>query len=669
MEIQKLLPKTSFVPFKAKRLINANVVYANLALFHEYGYFREYNSNSAEFYQQILDYFAYIVPNSDEDYLLVNNEEKEFLAERYGGAGILANGGGARCGLSGPFSLKGIGPAPVVGRDVDYWYSHGRMGLEEALSELFYSHLAHTALPVPSSRVLAVIDTGGTVLQRSFKQSINPYDDDCKHVRAGIIVRETRVRPAHFARAFYFKPSQYMKNHHVHDHQRVRNVIPFLPKVVGIRDPRLKVGERFCLAIDEILSKSALQLAYSKVRRVMHGSLGISNILVDGGWIDFGSATAVPSYEQLITAELQPAYWDEFLLFQKTAADLCFYVRKFQPQAQSLLGNSNDFYQKFVNLYVNHLHILFVELTGIPLFLLRNFMNFDWYKKLGALILHVAYMESPKAGISNWVLHAEEPAHAWSSISLRYVLQKLFYQYWILNNSFAPELALKQSLANELWESYCLLCRAVEAEVADRNISRESIVRFAGFNMVRQLLGITPFYRGHMLASIAEQLNQSSSPEEVRDNVEAMYAKYSRLGILHFTSSFGGRLLLASNASNMRLIWDLELGQYRVEIPQSAWLEFSAKNQIFLCYEKDDNSCSSTFQMDSQEGILFCYFDSSDIGVEQRFESISISYDDKNSSLSELFPDFDKIYSGFINVVVGGGVFPDSYWHSEKGLV
>lgn len=662
MEIQKLLPKTSFVPFKANRLINASVVYANLPLFHQYGYFREFDTKSDAFYKQILDYFAYIVPNSDEDYLLVNNEEKYFLAERYGGGGILANGGGARCGLSGPFSLKGIGPAPVVGRDVDYWYSHGRMGLEEALSELFYSHLVHTALPAASSRVLAVIDTGGTILQRSFRQSIDPHSDDCKYVRAGIIVRETQIRPAHFARAFFFKPSQYMKEHYVHDHQRVANVIPYLPRAVSTNNPNFDSSENFRLAIETILSKSAVQLAYSKVRRVMHGSLGISNILVNGGWIDFGSATVVPSYEQLITAELQPAYWDEMYLFQKTSADLCFYVRKFQPQTRSLLSSNFDFYQKFVDTYINQLRILFVEVTGIPLFLLKNFTNFEWYAKLGSILLHIAHMENPKQRISNWVLHAEEPAHCWSSVSLRDILRRLFHQYWIVNKDFAPDLPLKKNIIADLWENYSCLCRAAEVQVAALRMSRESLIRFIGFNMVRQLMGVTPFYRGHMLSSIAEQLNQSRSPAEFRDSMEEMFDNYNRLGVIHYTSPVGGRLLLAINAINMRLQWDMELNQYLIEMPETALHKLSISSQAYLRCGIEKESNHSFFQFSTQEGILVCYFDGSDIETDQQIDSISVVDNNRAIPLAELFPDFKKMYSNFMSVVVGSDISPDSYW-------
>lgn len=667
MEIQKLLPKTSFVPFKARRLINANVVYANLPLFHEYGYFKEFDCEDDNFYNRILEYFAYIVPNGKEDDLLVNPEEKEFLAERYGGAGILANGGGARCGLSGPFSLKGIGPAPLVGQGVNFWYSHGRMGLEDALSELFYSRLVDTALPMSSSRILAVIDTGGMILQRAYKKGVNPEDDECNLVRGGIIVRETKIRPAHFGRAFYFKPSQYMKAHHIHDFHRVKNVIPFLPAAVGIAGSGLNEGEQFYRAIEHILSASALQLAYSKVRRVMHGSLGFSNILINGGWIDFGSATVVPSYEHLITAEMQPAYWDEVLLFRKTAADLCFYARKFEPQTHALLGSGMEMYQQFLDSYIQHLRVLFMELTGMPLLFLREFISVEWYKKFGSILLHIARMEEPKACVSRWVLHAEQPAHSWSNCSLRAVLQVLFHHYWIVGQNTAPNLPFKQQIINDLWESYCSMCAEIEARVMEQNIKRESLVRYIAFNMMRQLMGVTPFYRGHMLSTIAEQLKNSSSFAELRSNISTLSVSYDVLCTLHYTSPINTRLLIAINTRYIRLLWDLELNQYRIEIPKLALAHYGVSDLAGLCYLNEAADFSSAFQLDDKEAVLFTYVEFSHIGKNQKFEKIAIS---KNKALllSDVFPDFKFFYSNFLAAMNGEAILADS-WGNDEGLV
>lgn len=667
MEIQKLLPKTSFVPFKARRLINANVVYANLSLFHEYGYFKEFDCEGDNFYNRILDYFAYIVPNGKEDELLVNCEEKEFLAERYGGAGILANGGGARCGLSGPFSLKGIGPAPLVGQGVNFWYSHGRMGLEDALSELFYSRLVDAALPMSSSRILAVIDTGGMILQRAYKKGVNPEDDECNLVRAGIIVRETKIRPAHFGRAFYFKPSQYMKMHHVHDFYRVKSAVPFLPAAVGIAGNGLNEGEQFYRAIQDILSASAVQLAYSKVRRIMHGSLGFSNILVNGGWIDFGSATVVPSYAHLITAEMQPAYWDEVLLFRKTAADLCFYVRKFQPQTHAMLGNGMEMYQQFLESYIQHLRVLFMELTGIPLVFLREFINVEWYKKLGSILLHIARMEEPKAHVSRWVLHTERPSHSWSNCSLRTVLQILFHHYWIAGQRTAPHLQLKQQIINDLWESYGSMCAAIESRIIEKNIKREALVRFIAFNMMRQLIGVVPFYRGHMLNIIAEQLSNSTSFVELRRNIRDVSIKYDILGILHYTLPTNTRLLIAINSYYMRLFWDAELNQYRIEIPTAAVAHYGVSDFTGLFYLNEVSGFSSAFQLDDKEKVLFTYFESCQIGVNQNFEMVVMS-EDKKLLLIDLFPDFKKLYANFL-AAMNGDAIPADDWVNGEDLI
>lgn len=569
MEIQKFLPDSTFIPFQAKRLKKASVVYADLELFHQYNYFKDFTIEDNSFHQALLNEFAYIVPTSNEDFSLVDETEKEFLAERYGGIGILSNGGGGRCGLIGPFQLKGIGPTPVVGEGVNYWYGHGGLALQDALTELVYGHVACDALPYLSSRVLAVIDTGSHILRRSFKNHVNDSEDEHILVRGGLLLRESRIRPAHFARAFYFKPSFHVKENYPHDFKRVEEAIPLLPMLVGNVDLTLNKTQQYINAIEQVTSRAAIQLSYSKVRRFMHGSLTLSNFLIDGGWIDFGSVTVVPAYEQLITASLQPPFWDEFNLFRKTIADMCFYVGKFQPESRAVVGMSNDMFQQFVDLYLKQLRLLFVETAGFPILFGRHLLNNAHYDRMGSILLHMANDENPKPYISEWVLQCSAPVHSWKNKSLRAVLQSLFFAYWVKRQSDAPVLPFKEQIVNDLWTSYSTISLAIAEIAQSENISYQSLVQFVGFNMTRQLFGIKQLYRGQLLQVTDEIIELSDSHETLHKNVNKLFSEYRALSNLHYVVPTKTDLVIARNAEDICLFWDLIAGQYRLEISEN----------------------------------------------------------------------------------------------------
>lgn len=646
MEIQNVLPQSTFVPFRARRLKDASVAYVNLSLFQEYNYFNNFLTEDDALYQAVLDQFAFIVPVTEDDYALVNSDEREFLAERYGGVGILANGGGARCGLAGPFQVKGIGPTPVAGEGVSFWYSHGGMALQDALTELLYSHAASIALPYQSSRVLAVIDTNGYVLQRAYKNRVNEDEDERHLVRRALIVRESRIRPAHFARAFYFKPSKYVKENFPHDHQRVADAIPLLPGLVGSHAAELNKGQNFFNAIEQIISRAAIQLSYSKVRRLMHGSLTLSNFLIDGGWVDFGSVTAVPAYGQLITASQQPPFWDEFNLFQKASADLCFYVGKFQPDVKSAVGDGAEIYQRFVDLYIKQLRVLFVELTGFPLTFARHFLNNPNYDRLGAILLHVARYEDPKPHISEWVLQCEVPAYRWKNQSLRTVLQKLFHAYWIVGDDRAPELAFKSQLVRDLWEAYKAVCFSIEEASKSQGITREALVQFIGLNMVRQMIGVKPLYRGQVLASIRQTHESVVSHSELRHNVNKMFSEYNALCQLHYSVPFNTDLLIAINADSVRLLWDSAASQYRLEIPEKVARHLCRVNAVDSLQLMVGNELLS-FNFQSGESNYFSVrFGGAGAGFLHDLKNIKVVCDE-SLYLMNLFPHSDELYISY----------------------
>ncbi|WP_155290731.1 hypothetical protein [Pseudomonas chlororaphis] len=173
-----------FVPFETVRPEGGIVIYYNQ------------NLKCSLSQAQVLPRYSYVTAsksckeNSQAD-------KKTFFAERYGGDGILTNGGGGRCGFDGDFQLKGIGPNQLVGvRQPDtYGNSHGNgfLSLNIAIYESIWAEIINIALPYGAVRTVAIID-----LETDFEEP------DQTHPR-GLLVRIPAVRPAHFIRAIYFK--------------------------------------------------------------------------------------------------------------------------------------------------------------------------------------------------------------------------------------------------------------------------------------------------------------------------------------------------------------------------------------------------------------------------------------------------------------------------------
>jgi len=173
-----------FLPFDAVRIDGGKVIYRNGEI--------EPGLSQAE----LLSEYSYIVEQPNQASGLTV-EKKVFFAERYGGDGILNNGGGGRCGFDGRFHLKGIGANPLVGvRPSDgYGNSHanGFLSLDTAVYESIWAEIIHLALPYGAVRTVAIID-----LRVDFEE---PH---MRHPR-GLLVRMPAVRPAHFIRALYYK--------------------------------------------------------------------------------------------------------------------------------------------------------------------------------------------------------------------------------------------------------------------------------------------------------------------------------------------------------------------------------------------------------------------------------------------------------------------------------
>jgi hypothetical protein len=257
---------------------------------------------------------------------------RTFFADRYGGDGLRRNGGGARCAADGGWQIKGVGLNPLAGVDNEGKFRQsGTTGLAESVLEMLWSEVFHHALPYGSTRVRAVIATG-----------VPGPLDAAPHDRVlAISVREAAWRPAHFLRAVYFRPAAELVGAISADADRVRAAIRHLPSVLSeLRGASsaelasLAPLEVLATGLTEMTRRLAEQMAAACVKRLMHGTLTGSNICLDGRWIDYSTASALPGYAARV--KRFPNVLDEHAMLKRPLAELCYYIDKYHPDAAAV---------------------------------------------------------------------------------------------------------------------------------------------------------------------------------------------------------------------------------------------------------------------------------------------------------------------------------------------
>ena len=296
------------VPFEAVRLAKATVAWLNLRWFASRGYDISQAEERAAICDQLLQEFAFAVPQSHDQADAFTLERKTFVADRYGGTGTGANGGAGRVGMCGGFQVKGIGRTPLVDTATDALHSHGCQTLEEAIREAVYGELFDLEAPYGAVPVVAILLTGTRM----------PWKE-----RRALSIRPNFVRVAHGERAYLFRSPARLD--HLDDQARVREVIEAL---TSSRSSRSTLGITTQTLL-ESLSRVAETLAFAQAQRLYFGPCTASNITFDGKPFDFGSARALPNWESFMSVEGTAAFGlDDVGLFEASLRDLGFYFRK-----------------------------------------------------------------------------------------------------------------------------------------------------------------------------------------------------------------------------------------------------------------------------------------------------------------------------------------------------
>jgi hypothetical protein len=312
---------------------------------------------------KLLDEFAWHVP-LDKSHLTSDARTKTFYAECYGGYGIHHNGGGARCGWTGNWLVKGIGINLLAGysdEDAAQFRNNGRASLSEILVEAIWGEVLDDALPYGAVRMTAVIRTGESL-------------EGCTHPTGATGIREFVWRPASFMRAPWFHKRPENRVLIPSDTARVKEAIARLPRILPMPAAHseeelagMRPLERLKIGLGEMVRRFAEQMAAAKAKRLSHGTLTPSNVCLDGRWNDLNSISALPSYGY--RRNMVP-FWEDQLSLNRSIELLCFYIGKYFPAAS---GEPADAMPKtawlmslYHRLYEDALARRFVGLCGYP---------------------------------------------------------------------------------------------------------------------------------------------------------------------------------------------------------------------------------------------------------------------------------------------------------------
>ncbi|QKF53471.1 hypothetical protein FX982_04464 [Pseudomonas graminis] len=254
------------VPFSASFVPSAKLVFSKKKI-------------SSRRQKQLLNAYAYVVEATTRA-----ETHKVFYAERYGGSGILHNGGGGRCGIGNQLQVKGIGLTPLIGDGYDISQLDGKLTLQSAVCEIVWSRIFKNILPygVVDIEHLLALPSGGV-------------EDEIY----SLMLRSQHLRLAHFQRAIYFKS----RLGGLADAERVKvsvqKLAAYLPYTkTGCALDRAGIGAMRDIrhGLFELVQRFLVQYAELKIRRLVH-TASPSNLTIEGRLLDFGTVDILPASE------------------------------------------------------------------------------------------------------------------------------------------------------------------------------------------------------------------------------------------------------------------------------------------------------------------------------------------------------------------------------------
>lgn len=297
------------VPARVRRLDAATVVWINRRWFVERGIDVVGASGRAAVERWLLDRFAWQT-------VVDGGPVRTALgADRYGATGWVPHGGSGRAVLRDRYQIKGVGMTPLVGREADWFHSHGSLWMEEAIREAVYSELFALERGEGVVPTLAVIDAG-----MNLRHADGRYGE-----RRALSVRPFAPRIAHLQRAYGFAP------------------LSWGWPTAGNRVQRLDVlrtrqaWRRYGRAVGDgalphplaLFARVGGHAAFCHLWRLSHGGFFASNLTLAGELIDFGAATSLAQWRPVALSEHGAWFGGEEANLAQVAQSFAFHAEKY----------------------------------------------------------------------------------------------------------------------------------------------------------------------------------------------------------------------------------------------------------------------------------------------------------------------------------------------------
>jgi hypothetical protein len=434
-------------------------------------------------------------------------------AERYGGRGLGANGGGARCGNLQGLQIKGVGANPLAAKTNDYFHSYGGMGLAEGILEAIWGEILAVALPHGASQTKFIIGLPDFVPVRY------PVSGGPQKTRRILTGRIPILRLAHFMRAVGFHPPTPLAG--CSDAERTKAALQALPSLISpsaTAPQRNKIEDSYFQALVHFLERLAVQIATARALRIMHGSITESNVGINGEWLDFASVSALSGYGRIILPRGAPNFLNEEDLIRNGLIDICFYINKF-VFGRKLVIDAKILDKLFMNALATCLQRQWVKLTGLrdaDLDAMPTELHNRLSNAISAVALHGATSSFTILSTDNNE-RVEMPTKL-ASFDLNNCLSRCAWlnDFESIQKEIAKEVdtpSLRDNLAHALTAAKTFHLNRFSAEGHSENASAARRAVLA-FDCLRFNLRAVPLYRTNLYPAV-DNLARAASAEEV----------------------------------------------------------------------------------------------------------------------------------------------------------
>jgi hypothetical protein len=262
----KLGPAT-YDQLEVARLAKPKVLWINYDYLIEKGYPVD-RMSKAEVEAEILRMFAWVVPSAAAS-VEITSERRRVDIDYYGGHGMTRSRGSARAFIRGRAQIKGSHRNYLLSDEVVE--KTGDAGLHEGIKDAVWGEVLAKSSPNAANRVIGIVDRG----------------DRLNGEPNVLIIRENPLRLGHFV-PHADRPIERDRVRAAESVEHISESLVMPPDVPGNAPTAKKVA----FGLVHLLERIANQYAFLTANRIYLGAETESNILIDGGSIDFGTATA-----------------------------------------------------------------------------------------------------------------------------------------------------------------------------------------------------------------------------------------------------------------------------------------------------------------------------------------------------------------------------------------